>query len=54
MVWIGRTVMPLVFMSIRMKEMPDCFLAAGSVRQRQKIQSACCASVVQVFWPLTM
>ena len=54
MVWIGRTVMPGVFMSIRMKEMPSCFLAAGSVRQRQKIQSAYCASVVQVFWPLTM
>src|ERR1700732_234588 len=51
---IGRPVMPLVFMSIRMKEMPDCFLALGSVRQRQKIMSACCASVVQVFWPLTM
>ncbi len=53
MVWIGRTVMPLVFMSIRMNEMPDCFFAEGSVRQRQKIQSACWASVVQVFWPLT-
>ncbi len=34
--------------------MPSCFLAAfGSVRHRQKIQSAYCASVVQVFWPLT-
>ena len=54
MVWIGRTEMPFDFMSIRMKEMPDCFLAAGSVRHRQKIQSAYCASVVQVFWPLTM
>ena len=53
MVWIGRTVMPGVFMSIRMKEMPSCFLASGSVRQRQKIQSAYCASVVHVFWPLT-
>src|SRR4051794_13522119 len=52
MVLIGRTVMPLLFMSTRMKEMPDCFLAPGSVRQRQKIQSAYCASVVQVFWPL--
>ena len=52
MVWIGRTVMPRDFMSMRMKEMPDCFFAAGSVRQRQKIQSAYCASVVQVFWPL--
>ena len=53
MVWIGRTVMPGVFMSISRKEMPSCFLAAGSVRHRQKIQSAYCASVVQVFWPLT-
>src|ERR1700712_1190241 len=52
MVTIGRTVMPLVFMSTRMNEMPDCFFAEGSVRQRQKIQSAYCASVVQVFWPL--
>jgi len=34
--------------------MPCCFFAAGSVRTRQKIQSACCAVVVQVFWPLTM
>src|ERR1700746_2661860 len=52
MVSIGRTVMPWVFRSTRMKEMPVCFLAEGSVRQRQKIMSACCASVVQVFWPL--
>src|SRR5262245_29869740 len=52
MVTIGRTVMPGVFMSIRMKEIPSCFLAAGSVRTRQKIQSAYCAVVVQVFWPL--
>ena len=53
MVRIGRTVMPGVFMSISRKEMPSCFFAAGSVRTRQKIQSAYCASVVQVFWPLT-
>ena len=32
--------------------MPSCFLAEESVRQRQKIQSAYWASVVQVFWPL--
>ena len=33
--------------------MPSCFFAAfGSVRHRQKIQSAYCASVVQVFCPL--
>ena len=54
MVWIGRTVMPLLFMSMSRKEMPSCFLAPVSVRTRQKIQSAYCASVVQVFWPLTM
>jgi len=39
--------MPGLFMSINMKEMPSCcFLAAGSVRHRQKIQSAYCADVV--------
>ena len=53
MVTIGRTVMPGDFMSMRMKEMPSCFLAAGSVRTKQKIQSAYCAVVVQVFCPLT-
>ncbi len=40
---IGRTVMPGVFMSISRNEMPSCFFAAGSVRTRQKIQSAYCA-----------
>ena len=30
-----------------------CGFAAASVRTRQKIQSACWASVVQVLWPLT-
>jgi len=39
-------------MSTRMNEIPSCALAEGSVRHRQKIQSAYCASVVQVFWPL--
>jgi len=34
--------------------MRDCFFAAGSVRHRQKIMSAYWASVIQVFWPLTM
>ena len=33
--------------------MPSCFFTVGSVRTRQKIMSAYCASVVQVFWPLT-
>ncbi|CPL91943.1 Uncharacterised protein [Bordetella pertussis] len=52
-VLIGRTVMPGVFMSISSSEMPACGLASASVRTRQKIQSAQCAIVVQVFWPLT-
>ena len=34
-------------------EMPRCFLASGSVRTRQKIQSPYWPRVVQVFWPLT-
>ena len=33
--------------------MPRCFLAWGFVRTRQKIQSPCWPSVVQVFWPST-
>src|SRR2546423_516195 len=33
MVWIGRTVMPGVFMSQRMNVMPSCFFAAVSVRR---------------------
>ena len=51
---IGRTSIPGVFMSISRKEMPSCrFAAAGSVRTRQKHQSALCAVLVQIFWPLT-
>ncbi len=46
---MGRTVMPGLFMSINRKVMPDCCLALGSVRTRQKIQSAYCPSVFQVF-----
>ncbi len=53
MVMMGRTVMPGDFMSMSRKEIPDCARAAGWVRTRQKIQSAYCASVIQVFWPLT-
>jgi hypothetical protein len=35
-------------------EIPRCFFSAvGSVRTRQKIQSAYWPSVVHVFWPLT-
>ena len=53
-VMIGRTVMPGVFMSMSRNEMPCCcFGAFGSVRTRQKIQSAYWPSVFQVFWPLT-
>ena len=33
--------------------MPSCFLAVGSVRTRQKHQSAYWAPEVQIFWPLT-
>ena len=50
----GRTVIPGVFMSIRKNEMPRCLGASGSLRARQKIQSACCAPEVQIFWPLMM
>ena len=32
--------------------MPSCFFTVASVRASTKIQSACWASVVQVFWPL--
>ncbi|MND01595.1 hypothetical protein D3C83_206430 [compost metagenome] len=50
----GRTVMPGVFMSMSRKEMPSWRLdRLESVRTRQKIQSAMCPSVVQIFWPLT-
>src|ERR1700709_973005 len=54
MVSIGRTVTPFDFMSNTMKEMPICFFALLSVRQRRDSISACCAKVVQVFWPLMM
>ena len=46
--------MPGVFISISKKLIPSCFIDVVSVRTRQKIQSACCASVVQVFAPLTI
>ncbi|HYQ80061.1 MAG TPA: hypothetical protein VEP68_01100 [Anaeromyxobacteraceae bacterium] len=50
---MGRTVTPRVRMSTSRKEMPAWALAEGSVRTRQKIQSACWARVIQVFCPLT-
>jgi hypothetical protein len=53
-VMIGRTVIPGEVMSISRKLIPDCGLDVGSVRTRKKPQSANWASVVQVFWPLTM
>ena len=49
---IGRTSTPGDCMSISRKLMPSCFLVV-SVRTRQKHQSAYCAPVVQIFWPLT-
>ena len=52
MVWIGRTVMPGGLISASRNDMPSCFFTAGSVRASRKIQSACWASVVQVFCPL--
>ncbi len=39
----GFTVTPGVFMSHRMKLMPDCFFTSGLVRASTKIQSAYCA-----------
>ena len=51
----GRTVMPGV-LHVDQQERDALLLAApirGSVRTRQKIQSAKCASVVQIFWPST-
>jgi hypothetical protein len=51
---IGFTVMPGVFMSISRNEMPSCGLALGSVRTRQKIQSAQWPIVFQVLDPFTM
>ncbi len=52
MLRIGRTVMPREEKSIRIKLIPACGLASGSVRTRQNIQFASCARVVQIFCPL--
>src|SRR5260370_8043473 len=51
---IGLVVTPGLSMSNRIKLMPSCFGAFGSVRTRQKIQSALSAYDVQIFEPLTM
>ena len=51
---IGRTVIPGVRMSMSRNEIPSWRLSLlVSVRTRQKIQSAKCAWVVQIFWPVT-
>src|SRR5210317_2241779 len=49
---MGFTETPGVLMSKRMKVMPSCFDALGSVRTRQNIQSALSAPEVQIFCPL--
>ena len=47
--------MPGDDMSISRNEMPSCCLGLSlPVRTRQNIQSAHCACVVHVFWPVTM
>src|SRR3954447_817651 len=51
---IGLVETPFDAMSNRMKLIPSCFFADGSVRTRQKIQSAWLAYEVQIFWPLMM
>jgi hypothetical protein len=50
----GRKVIPGVRMSISRNEMPSWRRSDSRlVRTRQKIQSAKCACVVQIFWPST-
>ncbi len=51
---IGRTVMPGWSKSTSKKLIPSCFLPSLLVRTRRKIWLASCASVVHVFWPLTI
>ena len=53
-VMIGRTVTPGRFMSIEQEGDAFLLLARRIGATRKKPQSACCASVVHVFWPLTM
>ncbi len=50
----GRIVIPAVFIGRRNTEIPRCFGASGAVRASSSIQSARCAPLVQIFWPLTM
>ena len=49
----GRTVTPGAFMSTRKYVMPSCLGLSGSVRAMQMPHSACWASEVQTFWPLS-
>ena len=51
---IGLTSIPDVVISINKKLIPSCLIGVVSVLTKQKIQSACCAKVVQVFVPLTI
>ena len=50
---MGRTVTPGWFMLNSRKLMPSCLGTSGSVRTRQKIQSALKAPEVHIFWPFT-
>ena len=50
---MGRTVTPGWFMVKSRKLMPSCLGTSGSVRTRQKIQSALKAPEVQIFCPFT-
>ena len=47
----GRTSTPSARMSIANEVMPACFFTSGSVRARQRPQSANWAYDVQTFWP---
>ena len=48
---IGRTSMPGVFIGHSRNVIPRCLGTAGSVRANTKIQFACVANDVQIFWP---
>ncbi|MNL50809.1 hypothetical protein D3C87_1738530 [compost metagenome] len=54
MLVIGRMVTPGDCRSISRKLMPACGLTVLSVRTSAKMWVASWASVVQIFWPLTM
>ena len=54
MVMIGLTSIPGVFISTKINEIPSCLIFVVSVLTKTKIQSAFCASVVQVFEPFMM